>query len=353
MEYYSGIGSPLLNVEGGTVKFPRGPAPGLWEGTNKSEIVNGDSNWSAILASRMVATNLIARGPLLANFPLFPHYAAKLSTPITYSGYIWNRYGQDVTVTLVSSMTVYTRLYVDDELVLEQNTYSGAANAYDQVFTNLTLTTGPHKFEYRTHTGGTLMSNSWDRALGFAIDPLARGPSADTNNFMAVIDPGDGSLFTRSIDEADLPHFDEMRFAAGTTLDVNGNAYVASTVAGFPEVVSTAEDALAAPSLTITNRFLINATDLAGENPPRMTVAMPLSFGATGGVTVTNLANLAYGHYTIAEVTGENNAITLTGSATLRSRCVFDVANRWAVNLSADGTKLMLEPQAGLKIIIR
>ena len=68
---------------------------------------------------------------------------------------------------------------------------------------------------------------------------------------------------------------------------------------------------------------------------------------------MTNLANLAYGHYTIAEVTGENNAITLDGAATLRSRCVFDVANRWAVNLSADGKILTLDPQAGMKIIIR
>ena len=356
MEYYSGIGSPLLNVEGGTVKLPRGPAPGLWEGTNRNEIAqegNLSSNWGAIFSSRRVGTNCVARGALLPNCPMFPHYTAPFNTPVTYSGYIWNRTGQDQTVTLVSSMTAYTRLYVDDVEIFQQNTYSGAADAYDQVFTNLTLTAGPHKFEYRTHTGGACVSNNWDKSLGFGVDPLARGPSTDTNNFYTVVDPGDGSLFTRSINEADLPHFDEMLFAPGTTLDVNGNAYVASTVAGFPAVTNTATDVLSAPSLTITNRFLVNAADLAGANPPKMTVAMPLSFGDTGGVTVTNLANLTYGHYTIAEVTGENNAITLTGSTTLRSRCVFDVANRWAVNLSADGTKLMLEPQAGMKLFIR
>lgn len=144
-----------------------------------------------------------------------------------------------------------------------------------------------------------------------------------------------------------------MHFAEGTTLDVNGNAYIAPVVSGWPTVVSTAEDPSAAPSLTITNSFVVNAADLAGENPPKMTVTIPLSFGETGGVMVTNLANLTYGHYTIAEVTGEGNAVTLTGSTTLRSRCVFDVGNRWAVNLSADGKTLTLDPQAGMKIFLK
>ena len=356
MEYYSGIGSPLLNVEGGTVKLPRGPAPGLWEGTNKAEIVTGDSNWTAILGSRMVATNLIARGPLIANFPLFPHFAAKLSAPTTYSGYIWNRYGQDVTVTLVSSTIGYTRLFIDDALIIQQNTYSGAADAYDQVFANLTLTTGPHKFEYRVHSGGTLMSNSWDRALGFAIDPLARGASSDTNNFMAVLDPGDGSLFTRSIDEVDLPHFDEMLFAPGTTLDVNGNAYVASTISGLPDVVSTAADPLAAPSLTITNRFIVNAAELVPDPAPKMSLAMPLSFGETGGVMVTNLAAIAHGGsrvYTLAEVTGEGNEITATGSTPLRRRIDFGGESGWTVRVSDDGKRLELFPSGATILIFR
>ena len=353
MEYYSGIGSPLLNVEGGTVKLPRGPAPGLWEGTNKNDIVHlgaPNSFWGAVFTSRRVATNLVARGPLLANFELFPHYAAPIGSPVTYSGYLWNRYGQDVTVTLVSSMATYTRLYIDDVAVIEQNT--GAANAYDQVFTNLTLTTGPHKFEYRT-TGSPCISNNWDRMLGFAIDPLARGPSTDTNNFYTVVDPGDGSIFTRSIDEADLPHFDEMRFALGTTLDVNGNAYIASTISGLPNIVSTAEDPLAAPSLTITNRFIVNAADLVVDSTTnKMSLAMPLSFGETGGVTVTNLASLTRGKYTLAEVTGEGNTVSASGDTPLRNRFTSD-DTRWVVDISKDGKRLELGPHPATILIFR
>ena len=351
MEYYSSIGSPLLNVEGGTVKLPRGPAPGLWEGTNMNEIVNEShpgNAWHAVFNSRRVATNMVARGALLANFELFPHYAAKFNTPVTYSGYIWNRTDQDQTVTLVSSLIGQSRLYVDDELVIEQDTWATAN--YDQVFTNLTLTSGPHKFEYRMNTSGPCTSNNWDRMLGFAIDPLARGPSTDTNHFYTVVDPGDGSIFSRSIDEADLPHFDEMRFASGTTLDLNGNAYVAGTIAGFPDVTSTATDVLAAPSLTITNRFVVNAADLVADPTRKLSLAMPLSFGETGGVTVTNLSALAYGKYTLAEVTGEGN--TITAGTGFRGRCELD-SNKWVVNISDDGKKIQLDPAPGFMIIVR
>ena len=352
MEYYSGIGSPLLNVEDGTVKLPRGPAPGLWEGTNKNDIVyesNPGSTWNAVFSSRRVATNLVARGALLANCPMFPHFTAQFWAPTTYSGYIWNRTGQDQTVTLVSSMQTYVNLYIDDKSVLQQNTSSGAANAYDQVFTNLTLTSGPHKFEYRIYTGGHCISNNWDRMLGFAVDPLARGPSADTNNFMAVIDPGDGSLFTRSIDEADLPHFDEMRFAPGTTLDLNGNAYVARSISGFPTVTSTATDAAAAPSLTISDRFIVNAADIAAGK--KLSLAMPLSFSETGGVAVTNLASLAGGTYTLAEVTGEN---TITIPDGFLQNCGVD-NSRWTIGLSSDEKRIELSaaPARGFKIILK
>ncbi len=351
MEYYSGIGSPLLNVEGGTVKLPRGPAPGLWEGTNKNDIAhesNPGSSWNAVFSSRRVGTNLVARGTLLANAAMFPHFTARFWAYTTYSGYIWNRTGQDQTVTLVSSMQTYVNLYIDDKSVLQQNTSSGAANAYDQVFTNLTLTSGPHKFEYRVYSGGHCISNNWDRMLGFAVDPLGRGPSADTNNFMAVIDPGDGSLFTRSVDEADLPHFDEMRFAPGTTLDLNGNAYVASTFSGFPNVISSAEDASAAPSLTVTNRFVVNAADLVEGR--KLSLDMPFTLGSSSGVDVTNLTGVSRRKYTLVEVSGEGNEVSIGGRS--RVPCTADYG-KWVVLLSDDGKKLELCPASGFIIHLR
>jgi hypothetical protein len=184
--------------------------------------------------------------------------------------------------------------------------------------------------------------------LGFAIDPLARGPSTDTNHFYTVVDPGDGSIFSRSINEADLPHFDEMRFAPGTTLDLNGNAYVAGTISGLPNVISSANDALAAPSLMITNRFVVNAADIAYDPTLQITIDA-LSFGANAGVTVTNLATLARGTYTLAEVTNSNEIVVAAG---FRQRCELD-SRKWDVKLSNDGKKLLLAPAPGFKITLR
>jgi len=173
--------------------------------------------------------------------------------------------------------------------------------------------------------------------------------SAITNNFELVLDSGDGSLLTRSVDEADLPHFDEMRFAPGTTLDLNGNAYVASTLSGFPTVTSSAEDASAAPSLTITNRFVVNAADIVAGK--KLSLAMPLTFGANAGVTVTNLAALARGFsYVLAEVTGEGNAITAASG--FRQRRELD-SSKWDLMLSSDGKTLLLVPAPGFQIKLR
>ena len=45
----------------------------------------------------------------------------------------------------------------------------------------------------------------------------------------------------------------------------------------------------------------MNAADLAYDPTRKMSLAMPLSFGADAGVTVTNLATLARGNYKLAE----------------------------------------------------
>ena len=364
MEYYSGVGSPFLNVEGGTVKLPRGPAPGLWEGTNNTQNAGGQSgNASWAFKSTATSTNLVARGPNVMNNTFFAHYGAPLSNGRinVYDGYIWNRETTNVTWTFATAIGQYACVYVDGEQVvyysyISDSNHTSPAHQFNQV----TLTPGPHSFQVRTCCGTVRGGGSWPLNFGFAYDKFGRTESGaeianvDTNNFEIVLDPGDGSLLTRSIDESDLPHFGDMHFAEGTTLDVNGNAYIAPVVSGWPTVVSTAEDPSAEPSLTITNSFIVNAVDLAGENPPKMTVTIPLSFGETGGVMVTNLANLTYGHYTIAEVTGEGNEITISRDSTPWSeRCVFDVGNRWAVNLSADGKILTLDPQAGMKIFLK
>ncbi|MBQ6136694.1 MAG: hypothetical protein IJI73_04930, partial [Kiritimatiellae bacterium] len=246
MEYYSGIGSPFLNVEGGTFKLPRGPAPGLWEGTNNTQNAGGyGSNGLWTFSSRATSTNLVARGPNLLNNTSVAHYGAPSGNNRinTYDGYIWNRETTSVTWTFATSIGQYACVYVDGRQVvyysyISDSNHTSPAHQFNQV----TLEPGPHSFQVRACCGSVRGDNvTWPKNFGFVFDRQGREVpedltdySAYTNNVELVLEPGDGSLFTRAIDEADLPHFDEMRFAAGTTLDLNGNAYVAGTISGFP-----------------------------------------------------------------------------------------------------------------------
>ena len=362
MEYFSGIGSPLLNVEGGTVKLPRGPAPGLWEGTNKTQNAGGqgsNGNWTFV--SRATSTNLVARGPNLLNDTAMAHFGAVSDNQLinVYDGYIWNRETTNVTWTFATSIAQYACVYVDGTEVvhysyIKDSSHESPAHQFDQV----TLTPGPHTFQVRACLSSIRYGGGWPTNFGFVYDKLGRyvdkgGPSdgnfaAISNNFEFVIDPGDGSLLTRSIDEADLPHFDEMRFADGTTLDVNGNAYVARTVSGYPHVTSTAEDPSAAPSLTISNQLVADAADLVAGK--KLSLDIPLVFGASSSVNVTNLVGVSRRKYTLAEVTGEGNAVSLGDR--LRLPCTVD-NGKWVVMPSDDGKRLEFCPASGLMVSLR
>ena len=76
---------------------------------------------------------------------------------------------------------------------------------------------------------------------------------------------------------------------------------------------------------------------------------MPLTFGADAGVTVTNLDTLARGTYTLVEVTGENNSLTVADGFHLRSD--FGGSKKWRVR--AVGNKIELYPGPGIIVLVR
>lgn len=342
LEYFSSLGADTLDVKKGTVKFGRGMMAGLWEGTN---IYASAAAATAAYGTSVCFTNLAVRGPTSAICEPGHNYTSwKTNEVITYTGYIWNRGSDTVTWSLASALTGSVTVKVDGQEVL-----SGTNQI---LHGNVTLVPGPHAFVYRACCANTTaaaapITTGWAGRLGFAIDFQGRN-TANAADYVMGVDTGDGALFTRTV-EGGMPQFGEMKFAKGTTLDLNGNAYTASVVRGFPSVTNTAADASAAASLTITNQFVVLGEDIDVSAPGRLTTVLPLSFGSTGSVLATNLAELAHGKYTIAETTG-NSAIDFGGAAPTRQRLKTD-SKGWVIFLSDDGKSLSLEYSAGTLVM--
>ncbi len=328
LEYYSGIGGALLEVQGGTVKLPRGPAPGLWEGTNQCADATAVA---AAFAGTATPTNLVMRGPHSANALQYENFTTASATKlITYSGYVWNRGDADVIWTLASSVNGPVNVTIDGESVLSA---SSAALTKAQV----TLTPGPHAFTYRSYNGSPRSTN-WAGQSGFMYDREGRDGST-TNTYTWCVDPGDGSLFTRSTDSADLPAFDAIHVASGATLDLNGNVYTANDISGAGTVASTAADAMADPKL------VMKAMTVDAAVNETLSVAVPVELDANFTVNVTNVANRIRGQRTIltanAPITGKTG-----GLKTLSDGARFCVAQ-----VSSDGLSIELAPLATMLLI--
>ena len=82
--------------------------------------------------------------------------------------------------------------------------------------------------------------------------------------------------------------FGTMAFDEGASLDLNGNAYVANEIMGWPIVTNTCTDATSAAALTITNSFTVDGTSLAVGR--QMASSVPVTFAPGATVTLTNTA---------------------------------------------------------------
>ena len=339
LEYFSSLNADKLDVKKGAVKLGRGMMAGLWEGTN---LYASAAAATTAYEGEVCFTNLAVRGPTSAiKEPGFNYTTWQPKELITYTGYIWNRGSETVTWSIASALTGSVTVKVDGQVVI-----SGANQI---LHGNVTLTPGPHAFEYRACSGDAAaapITSNWTHKHGFAIDKQGRN-TANAADYVMGVDTGDGALFTRTT-EAALPQFGEMAFATNTTFDVNGNAFVADkvTVTTGGSVASTANDAFSEPSFTVNGRFEVDGSGAVGP----LVSAVPLTFGPDCVFSATNLASLAHGTYTIAKTTGDA-AFTLQG-ALAKSRISKD-SKDWQIYLSADGKSLELVYSAGTMLIVR
>ena len=340
LEYYSEVGAPRVEVNAGTFKLPRGAAPGLWEGI--ATFANAAAAQSAFGASATY-TNQIVRGPHMANMRERDNVADwKQNSLVTYTGYIWNRTGETKTWTLASSLRDGVAVFIDGTSVL-----SGAADALATA--NVTLTPGPHAFEWRAWNGtddtvGPYKPSGWADNLGFAYDAQGRGTAAAAD-FALATDSGDGALFTRATNATErLPAFGTMAFAQGAKLDLNGNAYTANEILGWPTVTNTCEDATSAAALTIAGSFTVDGSDLAVGRQFVSSVPVTFAPGATVSLTNTDAivrnGQVSFPVFKAAALNWNSSKLKLDGKY-------------WIVKPGADGKSLSLEYTAGTTFILR
>lgn len=371
LTYDSVYGAPLLDVKRGSVKFAYnrkmyGPA-GLYAGFHVctgSDFTNARANETSYYAddTSWRRTDLPSGSTLDLSF-FKPHVALDIeilrkspsngsgwgqfwnSSMCTYKGYIWNRSDQDVTWSFAAQVEKQSQLKIDGNIVFSTSDYNTPG------YGTVRLTPGAHRFYYSVFTGNGWMGKAggdtthpWDSAFAICVDKQGRGiqVSTDTSvstserikvlaqNYEVLKDDGSGELFTLTDDEslvpAKAPAFDQMRFAKGTSLELNGD-YVASNVTGYA--------AITGGDFTINGAYAVD-----GEmEPGKMTVDGTLTFGPESTFEVANAAALEARKgdlgkaYVLAEATEIVGCPAIGDSAK---------EARWEVSVSGDHKQLLL-----------
>lgn len=237
--YDTPVGAAVLDVEEGSVRlgtarnvlveFTR--KPGLWEGNfpaNSSNKLSSRDEYPTDMST--VRTNVLA-GSVLWD------YRVNENSTLVYRGYLWNREATNVVWSWGIGVQNCGALYIDDDKILE--------TSWNEVkWADVTLTPGAHAFEYRQWSWSGWMTGLRDGVCvesGLVADTLGRG-TQDVADYRVLLDPGDGSIFTRTTDdvcrfEAVAPAFGKAKFAKGTSFDLGGyGSYAFADVEGFPQL---------------------------------------------------------------------------------------------------------------------
>ncbi|MCQ2391948.1 MAG: hypothetical protein MJ240_11045 [Kiritimatiellae bacterium] len=271
LAYNAPVGGPLLDIQGGSVKFARAKA-GLFEGYSRPASRTADNLLKYITGGTLIATSTIGLGPEVANSwetnsvydagYLWPTYSAR-----RWTGYVWNRANETKTWRFATTWSGYTLLKIDGVSVISNATLLGV------VSTSYEMTPGPHEVELvmTSHTSTSYYGSGrakdtdgwvWPRGRGLMYDPDGHTGFNARTDFREFVDPGDGSLFTTTTNATELadclPDFTCVKFAAGTYLDLNGHDYALPEVSGLPAVTNG--------NLTVNAKWTVDAAALASSS---------------------------------------------------------------------------------------
>lgn len=330
LEYFSAMNADRLLLSAGTLKLPRGLKPGLCEGRKDFATAADARAVLSTLASADCPAKLAVRGVSCANAIYEQNYTPmKATRVIVCTGYVWNRTSAARKMAFASNVDGPAILKVGGTTLLDGSVASGFTDA------EITLAPGATAFEYRVSASVPVTARK-----GFLY--RLGGKTGNLADYQACIDPGDGSLFTQESAAAGTLSFGDV--TASATLDVNGNTVAMTKLSGAPTVKTSATDAGTASGLTL-GELVVNAADAAAGRFPK--VEVPLSFGATGVISVTNCATLADGVYTIVHA----NAPIDFGGRELASLVTIDgEAGKWTVEASEGGCALVLHRNAAIEL---
>ena len=246
-----------VTVSNGTLNVRRA---GLWEGVAYGSFATSSNNPSTAvqLTTRMANTTA----------------GWNITNTWIYSGTIWNRSSDPVTWTFAENFDDNVYLKIDNTVMMTNGITWNAPT-----LSTITLDPGPHSFiAYFGQGGGgagPVNSSWWTNSFGFGVDYLGRNEAAYTN-YVALVDPGDGSLLT--LDAAGLTNqldaATTVEVMAGATIDFNQNVQTLAGLSGSGTVSNG--------TLTVTGTITPGGDGTVGT----LTVASDLTAAGTLRVDV-------------------------------------------------------------------
>ena len=320
----------ITEIAAGTLRIPYAYA-GLIAGGMPSVSPNYPANQLSEIDT-IVLTNRVALGTDLAYTDEEGYWLRDLSTwggraLFTYHGYLWNRSGEAQDWTFALNISQGADLYLNGTRVSGLYSTDYRANGFIK-FTTISVPPGANRFDLRIYSFGsfgpsynwseyrngyTYKKNStsgaklaWKPNLGFAIDMQGR-ESTNAVDYVAAVDPGDGSLLTVSADGmndgvvAVLPKFDHLKFTGGT-FDMRGSDVTVSVLDGVNGAVTNSNSYYSGGTLTVGQKWILSGSAVAGKT---LNVSGKLNFAAGSALECSGLALLSRKvEHTLATATG-------------------------------------------------
>lgn len=336
-----------IQLASGVLRIPS-ILPGLLEGP----VTNNFNTWQT------PSTNLLVQlTTRTANTSANPPWSAQVT--FVYLGYLWNRAATNVTWTFAENVDDNAMLKIDGTTYLNDGGWSTPSKA------NVTLTPGPHTFEARFGNGdggaGVVdgnngWSSSWwkTNTFGFGVDYNGRN---ETNiaNYVALVDPGDGSLLTRDLMSGTMTNrlnaATSIELGATAVLDLGTNSY-SQTLANLSGSGVVSNGLLAVTGFidpggtnAIGTLTLANCAGLSGTLRVDVAHDGQAPFGDT--LAIIGSLNLSQLHLTIANP-GQLNpnkiytVLTVSGTRTGQFSSVSLPDPRWRVIYRNDGSVVLI-----------